>query len=67
MKTTIQVEGMTCEHCERSVKTALMDVEGVSQVDVSLDTGEVTITHDSQADQKEFNQAVEDQGYDVKS
>jgi copper chaperone len=34
--TTLQVTGMTCGHCEKAVKTALLNVVGVTEVSVSL-------------------------------
>jgi copper chaperone len=35
-ETELKILGMTCEHCVRTVKNALYNVEGVSEVDVSL-------------------------------
>ncbi|MEH7083543.1 copper chaperone CopZ [Neobacillus drentensis] len=65
-KTTLQVSGMTCGHCEKAVKTALLDVEGVSEVNVSLNDGKVEVGHDSSiAPVTKLKEAVEDQGYDV--
>lgn len=67
LTTTIQVKGMTCENCERAVKFALLKVSGVSRVDIQLDSGEVTIEHESQVDETNLYQIIEDQGFDVKS
>ena len=65
-KTTLQVTGMTCGHCEKAVKTALLGVEGVSEVNVSLKDGKVEVGHDSsKASVTKLKEAVEDQGYDV--
>jgi len=65
-KTTLQVSGMTCGHCEKAVKTALLNVEGVSEVNVSLKDGKVEVGHDSnKAPVTKLKEAVEDQGYDV--
>ena len=65
-KTTLQVSGMTCGHCEKAVKTALLNVEGVSEVSVSLKDGKVEVGHDgSKAPLGKLKEAVEDQGYDV--
>ncbi|MDQ7083393.1 MAG: peptide chain release factor 2 [Aquificota bacterium] len=33
---TVKVQGMSCDHCVRTVRTALMSLEGVSDVQVSL-------------------------------
>jgi len=66
MKTTLQVEGMSCEHCEAAVKGALEELNGVSSVDVSLDSGEVEVTYDdAKVSVEDMEKAVEDQGYDI--
>ena len=44
------VEGMSCGHCEKAVKSALSEIAGVSSVNVDLATKKV---------------AVEEAGYDV--
>ncbi|MBT2699277.1 copper chaperone CopZ [Neobacillus sp. C211] len=65
-KTTLQVTGMTCGHCEKAVKTALLNLEGVTEVNVSLKDGKVMVGHDlSKASVGKLKEAVEDQGYDV--
>ena len=65
-KTTLQVSGMTCGHCEKAVKTALLSVEGVKDVAVSLKSGKVDVEFDSsKASMAQLKDAVEDQGYDV--
>jgi copper chaperone len=65
-KTTLQVTGMTCGHCEKAVKTALLNIDGVTEVSVSLKDGKVEVGHDaSKASISKLKEAVEDQGYDV--
>jgi copper ion binding protein len=36
MKTTINIEGMSCDHCVAHVKEALEEIAGVSSAKVSL-------------------------------
>jgi copper chaperone len=65
-KTTLQVTGMTCGHCEKAVKTALLNLDGVMEVNVLLKDGKVDVSHDpSKASISKLKEAVEDQGYDV--
>lgn len=65
-KTTLKISGMTCGHCEKAVKTALMNVEGVASVIVSLSQGTAEVEYDSaKAEVNKMKTAVEDQGYDV--
>ncbi|WP_163526152.1 copper chaperone CopZ [Halobacillus ihumii] len=64
---TIQVEGMTCAHCEKAVKGALKELNGVESVYVDLETGKVNVTYEDGISESEMNEAIEDQGYDVVS
>ena len=40
---TYKVTGMTCGHCEASVRGALTQLPGVRDVSVDLDSGQVKI------------------------
>ncbi|WP_164669299.1 copper chaperone CopZ [Virgibacillus doumboii] len=66
MQTTLDVRGMTCGHCESSVKGALQGLEGVQTVEVDLGSGKVDVTYDdTKVTIAAMREAVEDQGYDV--
>lgn len=66
MEATLQVKGMSCGHCEKSVKSALDSLKGVSAVEVHLDEGTVDVIYDdNEVSLKKISEAVEDQGYDV--
>ena len=43
---TIQVRGMSCDHCSQTVHRALKAMPGISKVSVSLEKGEVVIDFD---------------------
>ena len=43
MNTELIVEGMTCEHCVRSVTEEVGDVAGVESVAVDLPSGRLTV------------------------
>ena len=63
---TLDVKGMTCGHCKMSVEGALKGLEGVSAVEVDLNSGKVEVTYDeSKVSSDNMKEAVEDQGYDV--
>ncbi|GGM36570.1 copper chaperone CopZ [Paraliobacillus quinghaiensis] len=63
---TLDVKGMTCGHCKGAVNGALTELEGVDNVEVSLETGKVDVSFDeSKVDQAKLKEAVEEQGYDV--
>ncbi|MEC5424874.1 copper chaperone CopZ [Virgibacillus sp. C22-A2] len=66
MQTTLDVRGMTCGHCEKSVKGAIEELNGVTGVEVHLNTGKVDVTYDdAQVAVADLREAVEEQGYDV--
>ncbi|WP_114571293.1 cation transporter [Exiguobacterium flavidum] len=63
-ETTIQVEGMTCNHCKASVEGALKEVSGVKDATVSLENKNVTVTYDD-VEEVKLVEAIEEVGYDV--
>lgn len=42
---SIKIKGMSCAHCVGSVKRALEDISGLSQVSVKLDKGEASFVN----------------------
>ena len=63
----LDVEGMSCAHCEARVKKAAGGLPGVSRVEVELKTGKVTVEFDpGVVGIAEIKSAIEDQGYEVK-
>ena len=67
-KINLQVSGMTCQHCVNSVKDSVMALQGVNQVDVSLENGSVDIAYDNpNLNASQIAAAIEDQGYDVEA
>ncbi|HJD78471.1 MAG TPA: heavy-metal-associated domain-containing protein [Corynebacterium pollutisoli] len=57
-----QVEGMTCGHCEMSVREEVGEVAGVSTVDASHETGTVTVSGEGFTDEA-VTAAIEEAGY----
>lgn len=57
-----QVEGMTCGHCEMSVREEVGEVAGVAAVDASHETGTVTVTGEGFTDEA-VTAAIEEAGY----
>lgn len=63
---TIQVKGMTCGGCVKSVENSVSALSGVEKVNVQLKTGKVDVEfNDSQVDIKQITDTIEDQGYTV--
>ncbi len=58
MTHTYQVTGMTCGSCEAKVKSALLMVENVSNVEVSKENNTATITMDKHISLSEFRKVL---------
>ncbi len=68
MRKELQVAGMSCQHCVRSVKKALSQLEGVTEVEVTLETGLVVVVgSDKMPDNAAFKAAIEDEGFELKA
>ena len=61
---TLSVPGMTCGHCEASVKKEVGGLVGVTYVDVDLDTKDVVVTG-SALDRDAIVAAIDEAGFDV--
>ncbi len=61
------VTGMTCQHCATSVTEELSELPGVTDVQVSLDNGQVDVTGDSELSEEAASAAVAEAGYTVSS
>jgi copper chaperone CopZ len=66
--TTLQVSGMTCEHCVAAVSRELTAIEGVSDVSVRLNAGgvtPVTVTSSAPLAPEAVAAAVDEAGYEL--
>lgn len=63
---TLNVQGMSCNHCVNSIEGALGKLEGVQSAKVSLADNQVTVTfEESVVSLDKVKEMIEDQGYDV--
>ena len=66
IKKEFKVEGMSCSHCERAIKNALAELNGVSNTDVDLNGKTVTVQYDIDfVVEADLIGAIEEAGYDV--
>jgi copper chaperone len=65
MRTTLEVEGMSCVHCVRAVVTGIGGVPGVTGADVSI--GRAVIDHGPNVSEARLREAIELAGYKVKA
>lgn len=60
------VDGLTCKHCVASVEEEVSEVEGVTSVDVELNSGaisKVTVISTSPFDEDAIRDAVTEAGF----
>ena len=62
---TISIEGMMCAHCEKTVKNALLDIEGVSSAEVSHETGTAVVQINGDVTDEQLTKAITDRDYTV--
>ncbi len=62
---TYTVTGMTCSHCMNSVSSEINKISGVTDVEVDLATGAVTVTSDQPVDDAAVAAAVDEAGYEL--
>ncbi len=64
----LQISGMTCGGCVRSVTNVLKALPGVDQVDVSLEKASATVKYDpAKTGTPQFKAAIEDAGFELVS
>ncbi|MGW0183484.1 heavy-metal-associated domain-containing protein [Nocardia sp. NPDC003345] len=60
---TYTVTGMTCGHCVQSVKSEIGKIDGVTSVDVDLESGRVVVAGD--VTDAAVAAAVDEAGYEI--
>jgi copper chaperone CopZ len=60
---TIEVTGMSCEHCEQAVEDALLSVPGVESAAADRESESATVAGD--ADASDLIAAVDEAGYEA--
>ncbi|PLR82173.1 copper resistance protein CopZ [Bacillus canaveralius] len=65
-KVTLDVAGMSCGHCVKSVEGSVGELKGVSNVKVHLETGKVDVEYNAnEVTLDTIKETIDDQGYDV--
>ena len=63
MEITVKINGMMCPHCENHVKTALEELENVTEVTADFKTAQAVIKASGAVDSNKIKEAVEKAGY----
>lgn len=64
---TYTVTGMTCQHCAGAVKEELGRIAGVTDVDVDLPSGTVTVVSELPVADADVRAMVDEAGYELAS
>ncbi len=65
MQTTLKIEGMMCKHCQKHVHDALAKMDGVTDVEVSLENNSATVTATREISLDDFAKVIDDAGYEL--
>jgi copper chaperone CopZ len=65
MKTKLNIDGMSCEHCVKHVTEALEGVAGVTKANVSLASKSAEVEHGGAVTPDALKAAVSEAGYRV--
>ncbi|MGD7049037.1 copper chaperone CopZ [Rossellomorea marisflavi] len=63
---TLNVQGMSCNHCVNAIEKNVGGLDGVKKVNVSLTDAKVEVDFDNAVvSLDEIKETIDDQGYDV--
>jgi copper chaperone len=63
---TLNVQGMSCNHCVNTIESSLKGLSGVQNTKVDLKANTVTVTFDETAvGQNELKEVILEAGYDI--
>jgi len=65
MASVLEVKGMTCHHCVMSVTKALSKLEGIQNVQIDLQKGEVRFENTKSVASDRIKKTIEEAGYQV--
>lgn len=63
--TEIKIQGMSCQHCVKAVEQALRELDGISNVKVSLEDKNAVFETTGSTSMEQIKQAIADAGYRV--
>ena len=65
MEITVKINGMMCPHCENHVKTALEEIDNVTEVTTDFKNAQAVIKSSGAVDSNKIKEAVEKAGYEL--
>ena len=67
MINTVNIQGMTCQHCVATVTQELMKIDGVIAVNVDLEQGKADIESNDKLTRDVIQCAIEKAGYSLEN
>jgi len=67
MASILKVKGMSCQHCVMSVTEALNQLDGIQNIQVDLQKGEVRFDNTKAVASDRIEKTIEEAGYQVVS
>ena len=65
MASVLKVKGMSCQHCVMSVTKALNKLDGIQNVKVDLQKGEVSYDNTKAVAHEKIEKAIESAGFQI--
>ena len=65
MEKLVSIEGMVCNHCKMNVEKVLKEIDGVEEVNVSLEEKNAIIKLNKEISDSEIKNAIQEAGYEV--
>lgn len=63
--TSYAVAGMSCDHCKSTLTKVIGELDGVSEVDVDVAAGRVTVSSDRELADATLAEVIDDAGYEL--
>ena len=68
MKEVLNVDGITCEHCVKTIKEAIVNLVGIFSVEVNIEKKQVIVEFDDkQAKLKDLIDKITEAGFEVRT
>ena len=65
LKTELKINGMMCQNCVKHVHKALSKMDGVTDVEVSLEKNNAVVTSTKEISMDDFASVIDDAGYEL--
>jgi copper chaperone len=62
---SVKIKGMSCQHCVKTVKKALEEIDGISNVIVDISTGEATFDETGPVNTDLIREKIKKAGYEL--